>query len=169
MFCTWNLTLTYDSLLQCVFHFLLQYSPWCFWALAIYIDSEQRREALSPHCNVGGGEPEGCGVERWGVGRILGPCWGLRSLNIHAEEERSTLPNYRLHHTTSSWFWNHAICFMFFPHLPLFYCCLTQTHTVYNLWRVTYTQMHTHWRTLYFSQNPYTHDVLSGPSFLINS
>lgn len=34
-----------------------------FKALATYINSEQRREAFSPRSDVGGGEPEGCGLE----------------------------------------------------------------------------------------------------------
>ncbi len=92
------------------------------------------------------------GGERGGRGRILGPGWGLRSLNIHAEEERSTPPNLQLHHTafetTPS-----AFCLMhsslFFPHLPPLYPpphTHTHTHTLFTTSGDSHGREYTHTR-----------------------
>lgn len=86
-----------------------------------------------------------------GEGGIWGPGWGLRPLNIHAEEERSTLPNFQLHHTASYRLRNHTARFLSCAPPPCFpspspLSPLSHTHSVCNLWRLTRAGMHTHWQ-----------------------
>lgn len=102
-----------------------------------------------------------------GRGRIFGPGWSLRSLNIHAEEERSTLPNFQLHHIASHRLRkpHHPLsisrsppCFsLTFPSFPI----VSHTHTVYNLWRLTQAGMHTHTKTPAQLQNHTSAKILT--------